>query len=620
MRIWNRLRSLVDRRPFEHDLSDEMTAHREMIEREFIEQGMSPENAKFAASREFGNTTTFMESSREQWQFAWLDTLTRDIRFALRRLVQQPALTITAALTIALGIGANTAIVSVLKTVLLNPLGLKDTGRINVATVRLEKLNMRKSTTSAVEFRELQSMTDVFSTVAASEGKSWTMDGGSEPVRVVGRAATADFFRVFDEKPFAGRFFAADERSTVVLSHKFWQSQFGGDLSAIGRSIILDGQLHKIIGIAGPGFQFPADSQIWTALYLSPERLQRRGNNMILNLLVRLKDGVSPAFAAERVNRYVAAMKANSPDSGYFVDLTPFDEFIAGDLRRPLLLLWAAALVVLLTGCANIATLLLSRTAGRKREMAIRISLGATRIQILRQLLIESLCLGLVGGVGGILLASAAVSFVHQLAIPGKAALSLVVLDRNLILYGLALALGSGLVFGLAPAIQLLRQSQTNAMARGRRHRFQDVFVAAEVAAALVLLIMTGLLLRSLWAVGQIDPGFDPKSLATAYLIKPRNDPSFIQRLDSKLRSTAGVQSAALAYPVPFSTGGLTSSFTIQNRQRQPGEPEWHGEAYFVSPGYFETMRIRLLRGRTFTDADSRLRAPVRLRHRHQTG
>ena len=154
MRIWNRLRSLVDRRPFEHDLNDEMTAHREMIEREFIEQGMSSEDAKFAASREFGNTTTFMESSREQWQFAWLDTLTRDIRFALRRLVKQPALTITAALTIALGIGANTAIVSVLKTVLLNPLGLKDTHRINVATVRLEKLNMRKASTSAVRSSE----------------------------------------------------------------------------------------------------------------------------------------------------------------------------------------------------------------------------------------------------------------------------------------------------------------------------------------------------------------------------------------------------------------------------------------------------------------------------------
>ncbi|HYI97890.1 MAG TPA: ADOP family duplicated permease [Bryobacteraceae bacterium] len=604
MRIWNRLRSLVDRRPFEHDLSEEMTAHREMIEREFIEQGMSPENAKFAASRGFGNTTTFMESSREQWQFAWLDTLTRDIRFALRRLVQQPALTITAALTIALGIGANTAIVSVLKTVLLNPLGLKDTDRINVATVRLEKLNMRKASTSEVEFRELQSMSDVFSTVAASEGKSWTMDGGSEPVRVVGRAATADFFRVFDEKPFAGRFFAADERSTVVLSHKFWRSQFGGDLTAVGRSIILDGQLHKIIGIAGPGFQFPADSQIWTSLFFPPERLQR-GRNMTLNLLVRLKDGVSPAFAAERVNRYVAAMKSENPNSGYFVDLTPFAEFIAGDLRRPLLLLWAAALVVLLTGCANIATLLLSRTAGRKREMAIRISLGATRVQILRQLLIESLCLGLVGGVGGILLASAAVSVVHQLAIPGKAALSLVALDRDLILYGVALALGSGLVFGLAPAIQLLRHSQTTAMARGRRHRLQDVFVAAEVAAALVLLITTGLLLRSLWAVGQVDPGFDAKSLTTAYLIKPRNDPSFIQRLDSRLRATAGVQSAALAYPVPFSGGGLTSSFTIQNRQRQAGEPEWHGEAYFVSPGYFQTMRIGLLRGRTFTNADS---------------
>ena len=210
-------------------------------------------------------------------------------------------------------------------------------------------------------------MTDVFSTVAASEGKSWTMDGGSEPVRVLGKSHHR-FLSGLRRKAVRRSILRGRRKNTVVLSHKFWQSQFGGDLSAIGRSIILDGQLHKIIGIAGPGFQFAADSQIWTALYLSPERLQRRGNNMILNLLVRLKDGVSPAFAAERVNRYVAAMKANSPDSGYFVDLTPFDEFIAGDLRRPLFLLWAAALVVLLTGCANIATLLLSRTAGRKRR------------------------------------------------------------------------------------------------------------------------------------------------------------------------------------------------------------------------------------------------------------
>jgi putative ABC transport system permease protein len=609
MSTWNRLWSLLSsRRPVDQELVEEMAAHREMLERDFINQGFSPEDARSAALRQFGNGTRFLESSREQWRFGWLDALSRDTKFAIRRMVQQPSLTITAALTVALGVGANTAVVSVLKTVLLNPLGLNDSAQINVATVRLEKLQMRNASTSAVEFRELQSMSDVFSGVAASEGKSWTLDTGGEPARALGRAVTTDFFRVFAENPFAGRFFAPDERNSVVLSYRFWQSRFGGDLSVLGRSLLLDGQPHTIIGIASSGFRFPADSQLWTSLVFKPERLQQRGNNMTLNLLVRRRNGVTSEFAAERVNRYVAAMKSDNPEfarSGYFIDLKPFSEFVAGDLRRPLLLLWAAALAVLFTGCANIATLLLSRTAGRKREMAIRISLGGTRNQILRQLLIESLCLGVLGGVGGILLARTALSFVHQLAVPGKAALSLVTLDRELILYGLALSLASGFVFGLAPAIQLLRQSQVAAMARGRRRRFQDVFVAAEVAAALVLLIMTGLLLRSLWAVGQVDPGFDPKSIATAYLMKPKNDPGFIERLDRRLRASTGVQSAALSYPLPFSGGGLTSGFTIQNRQRQPGEPEWHGEAYFVSPGYFRTLRIRLLRGRQFTAADS---------------
>ena len=228
---------------------------------------------------------------------------------------------------------------------------------------------------------------------------------------------------------------------------------------------------------------------------------------------------------------------------------------MAGDLRRPLWLLFTAALVVLLAGCANVAVLLLARTASRRRELAIRLAVGATRFQILRQLTIESLLLGALGGVCGLAVAAGAVSLLERLAIPGKDMLALVSLDRRLMLYGLGLSLSSGLLFGIAPALHMLRQSQSAALVRSVRRRFQNVFVTAQVAAAFVLLVATGLLLRSLWAVEQVHPGFDPAGLTTAYMLPPRNDPGFLDRLEANLRGMPGVESAALALPVPFDGG-----------------------------------------------------------------
>jgi predicted permease len=546
-----------------------------------------------------------------------LDAAIRDLRFAARLIRRRPLLTAAAVATVALGVGANTAVVSVLQTVLLNPLGLRDARRVMVATVRFEGLQMRGASNSGVEFRELQSMTDAFSAVAALEGQTWTTEINGEPARLVGRAVTPDFFRVFGEHPMAGRFFTAEDRESVVLSHPLWRSQFGGDPSAIGRAIMLNGRPHRIVGVAGERFRYPATAQAWTPLTLSPARLRERGNNMNLAVVGRLKDGVTAAQAEDRVNRHVAAVK--SPDSGegpeltklgYFIDMESLSHHVAGDLRRPLWLVWAAALAVLATGCANVAALLLSRTAGRKREMAIRLSLGATRRQILRQLLIESLLMGALGGGAGILVAEFAVSSLSKLVIPGRQLLELVALDYRLMLYGLGLSLACGLVFGIAPALQLLRESQAPAVARSRRRRFQDAFVAAEVAVSLVLVISAGLLLRSLWTVGQIQPGFNPRSLTTAFLLKPPNDPGFIERLQAALASTSGIEGAAVAFPIPFSGGGLTSRFSIRGRQRLPGQPEWHGEAYFVSPRYFETLRIPLLRGRAFDGSDT-ARSPV---------
>ena len=610
MKNWNRVRAWVRASRLERELREEIDAHRRMLEEEFIRQGLSHADARLAAARRFGNRSASLERSREYWRVRWIDSIAQDLRFALRLIRRQPFLTLAAVVTIALGVGANTAVTSVLETALLNPLGLRDAGRVVVAQVRIEKLHL-SGETSAVEFREIAAMLDTFSAAASMEGRWWTWEDKGEATRLVGRAVTPDFFRVFNERPALGRFFTADDRQSLVLSYALWHSRFGGDVSVIGRSVMLDGKPYRIAGVAPERFRVPATAEAWTPLDLSGPAYQRRGYNMQETVVARLKPGVSFAQATGRVNRYVAGLLGSNAGRdigyegyGYSIRLRPFGDYVAGDLRRPLLLVWIAALLVLLTGCANVAGLLLARSAGRKREIAIRFSLGASGLQVLRQLLVESVVLGALGGAAGILVAAGSIALARSVMIPGGGMLALVTLDARLGVYALGVALVTALLFGLAPAVQLLRHDQTTAMVRSRR-RFQNLFVMAEVAAASMLLVVTVLLLRSLWAVEQVRPGFNPAHLTTAFVIKPQNDPGFLDRLDATLRSSAGVESAAVAYPLPFTTGGLTSTFSIRNREQKPGEAEWHGEAYLVSPGYLKTMGIRLLRGRDLADSDS---------------
>jgi predicted permease len=608
MKFWNRFLLRLRGGHLEAELNDEIRLHREMLEAEFVRAGMTPREAAQAAARQFGNTSAAADWSRDEWTFPRLDAVLKDLRFACRLMLRHPLLTGTAALTVAFGVGANTAILSVLETVLLNPLGMRHTDGVMVARVHIDKIRMSHAPDSGVEFREIESMQDAFSAAAAMENRAWNYRSGGEATRLLGRAVTPDFFRVFGEDPALGRFFTADDRQSVVLSYAMWQRQFGGDPSAIGRKIILDDQPYTVVGVAPAEFPFPADAQAWSPLVLAPARLQQRGMNMNLAVFARLRNGVSAEQAVGQVNRYVTDLLASTGDLskvGYGIDLDRFAVYVAGDLRGPLWLVWAAALVVLLTGCANVAGLLLTRSAGRRREIAIRLSVGATRWQIVRQLLLESLLLGMAGGVAGLCMAKLAVSLLTRVALPGKQLLALVSLNQRLLLYGLGLAMLSGLMFGLVPAVQLLREGQTSAMVRSRRRWFQDAFVTAQVAGAFVLVVTTVLLLRSLWAVQQIQPGFDAQHLTTAFFTKPRNDPGFQSRLQAALRTSPGVESAALAYPVPFDGGGLTSGFSIRNRQQQPGEPEWHGEAYFVSPEYLRTMRIPLLRGRNISETDT---------------
>lgn len=538
--------------------------------------------------------------------------IARDFEFACRLAVRRPLLTLTSALTLALGVGANTTIVSAIRTVLLNPLGMRDTEPVMVARVRLDKLNMPDAAASGVEYREVREMTDVFGPVAAAEGRTWTSQLGGESHRLLGQAVTNEYFAVFAEVPAQGRFLSPEDREAVVLSHGLWRTQFGADPGAVGRTLRLDGKPHRIVGVARETMKFPVQAQLWIPLELSSKRLQQRGMNMNLTVLARRRPGVSEEQAVQRVKRYVSQLLGRDTAEakelaglGYGIGLRPFGRFVAGDLRQPLLLLGVASLVLVLAGCANIGLILLARTGARAKEIAVRSALGASTGNILRQLLIESFLLALLGGAAGLGLASFGKKAITGLALPGAESLKLVNLDLSVMVSAICLSLLSGVLFGLAPALQLARATQTAALARHRKHQFQNIFVVVQVASALVLVFSCGLLIRSLHAVQSLSPGFDTQQLHTAYLLKPAADPTFLARLRPALAAQPGVESAALAYPLPFSGGGLTSSFRIRNRQRGPNEPEWHGEAYMVSPEYFRTLRVPLLQGRGIEESDT---------------
>jgi hypothetical protein len=310
MKFWNRLRLRARRGQLETELNDEIRLHREMLEAEFLRQGMSRPEAVRAAAQQFGNTAGAADLSRDEWSFPRFDAIWTDLKFAFRLMLRQPLLTAAAVLTVAFGVGANTAIFSVLETVLLNPLGMRHTEDVLVARVHIDKLQMRHAPDSGVEFREIHSMQDAFSAVAAMEGRSWTYQGGGQAIRLLGQAVTPEFFQVFGASPALGRFFTAEDREAVVLSYDMWQSQFGGDSGTIGRTILLDSTPYRIVGVAPKEFRFPADSSAWSPLILSNDRLSRRGVNMNLLVFARLRVGITATQAKGRVDRYIAGLAA----------------------------------------------------------------------------------------------------------------------------------------------------------------------------------------------------------------------------------------------------------------------------------------------------------------------
>ncbi|HEX3743167.1 MAG TPA: ABC transporter permease [Bryobacteraceae bacterium] len=563
------------------------------------------------------------------------------MRYAVRSLLKTPAYTIVALLTLALGIGANTAIFSVVNQVLLNPAGVSDPGRVVSVRVKYDKLAMRNIGVSVPDFADVLHSTPQFEAAALLSTADFNYTGSGSPERLNGASVSWRWFDVFGARPQLGRVFQPEEdrpnaNREVVLSYAAWKRLFGEDPHAVGRNIELNEIPYRIIGVMRQDFRWPANIDLWAPLGLA-DNAYDPGNrfNESYQAVARLRPGLPFASANAFVNVLGDRVKAGSDrgaeyarDAAWGMFLMPFTDYVAGDTRTPMLVLLAAVGFVLLIACANIAGLMLARASGRTREMAVRAALGAARWDLIRQSFYESMALAAGGAVAGVGVALAGVRGLLALAPQGLPIAVSVRLDGPMLAFAVLVAAVAGLIFGVGPAWQVSRMNQfellkeggrANSAGRGRQ-QLRSSLVVAEVALALVLLVGAGLFLRSLAAIEDVNPGFEPGGVMAGGLSLPRarydtgpKQLAFYQAVLDNLSATPGVAAVAAGVPLPFSGNAGSASFEIDGRPSPPGDPGPHGDIGAASADYFAALRIPIRQGRVFTARDRADTEPVAL-------
>lgn len=548
----------------------------------------------------------------------------QDLRFALRMLLKKPGFTLVAVLTLALGIGVNTAIFSIVDAVLLRPLPYPDSERlvfVNERTPQAEKVFV-----AWPNFLDWRAQNRVFEHIGVFNRDSYNLTGDGEPERLLTGQVSADVFAALQVNAALGRAFNSDEDQksgppVVVLSHGLWQRRFGADPNILDRTIKLNDRSYTVIGVMPPEFQFPARVELWVPAGQVSIDWQERGNHPGLYGVARLKPGVTIEQARADTEAIALSLEQQHPDTNrdHRVMLTPLLENIIGDVGWTLWVLLGAASFVLAVACANVASLLLVRAAARKREMAIRAALGASRARLARQLLTESVMLALVGGGAGLLLAHWSV----KLLVAGGGIVlprvSEIRLDGRVLVFAAAASFLTGVLFGLAPAwqtgkasLQRTLKEEGQSLSAGKQ-RVGSALIVAEIALALVLLVGAGLLLRSFYQLNKVDPGFDYDHLLSFSLSLPQKKYAkleqridFFSNLNEKLSALPGAQSVGLASGLPFGSSSWRNSFVVEGRPIPPPSELPLLEACLVSPDYFRTMGIPLRAGRYFNEQDSR--------------
>jgi predicted permease len=604
---------------------------RDHIERETqdnIERGMSPEEARFAALRKFGNVTRVKEETREVWSFVWLEQLWQDTRYGLRMLRRSPGFTAVTILTLALGIGANTAIFSVVNAVLLRRLPFPQS--VQLVSVQLYDtiLKAPNEYLSIPNFFDWRRQNQVFSGMAAFTDYTCTLTGAGRPVHLNAEWVSADFFSTLGVALQLGRGFLSEEEKKgsnfAILSDRLWRTMFSADKNIIGRSITLDNKSHIVVGVAPPGFDFPIMTppvEIWTTIGEVVWYDVRAAHGFFV--LGRMKPGVTIAQAQTEMSRIDALLAKEYPNSNLRYGgavVVPELQHLVGDASSALWILFGAVGFVLLIACANVASLLLARSMTRQREMAVRTALGAGRLRTISQLLTESVLLALISGFVGFVLALWGTAGLLRLVPQNVPRISQIQMDGRVFLFTLLAAILTGILFGLAPALQsskrspfdTLRTSGAGAGVSGAvpQNRLRSALVVVEIALALTLLMGAGLMLQSFASLQRVNPGFNPHNALTFTFDLPKNSYSedqktiFYGQLLDRLNSLPEVVSAAAAVTLPLSGGDIRTNVEIEGRPILKGTaPE--EEFGVVSPGYFKTMGIPLLEGREFASTDT---------------
>jgi predicted permease len=566
-----------------------------------------------------------------------METLLQDVRYAFRRLLKNPGFAAVVVLTLGLGIGANTAIFSVVNAVLLRPLPYGEPDRLVTVSHFYPSLNNLEAGFAVPTFGALRDAGGrVFDDVAVQSWWGVNLTGQGDPERLNGSLVSGDFFSTLRVPAALGRTILPEEAGTegarvVVLSNGLWRRLFGAQPDIVGQTIQLNGKSYEVVGVMPPGFRdfFYKDVELWAPLAFSPAQYSTGRTNEFLAATARLKPGVTLEQAQREMNAFAERLKADNPGS-YPADWTlrtySLDEKAKGNIRPALLVLLGAVGFVLLIACANVANLLLARAAARNKEVAIRSALGAKRANLIRQLLTESLLLALLGGGLALLLAFGGIRLLVALNptnLPGVADLRI---DATVMLFTLGVAIVTSLLFGLVPALQTSRADLQGTLKEGGRSAASDrsgqtvrrALVVAEFALALTLLVGAGLLIRSFAQLQRVDPGFDPDNLITMNIALPSANYgsdtaqiAFFNELLPRIAGIQGVRGVGATSSIPFGGGASTSSFRVEGLELAEGQPDPWGDYRVVDPGFHSTMAIPLVRGRFFTDNDRMGSVPV---------
>ena len=625
MKAWAQFRSwasaLLGRARMEREMDEEMRFHIEARAADLMRQGVPSHEATRQAKLEFGGMETAKDQCRDAVGVSFVETLLQDVRHGVRAMLRTPMFTVTAVVVLALGIGANTAIFSVVDAVLLRPLAYRDSERL--VTILMDG----ESPVSVANYLDWRDQSHSFTAMGAAD--FWSPNLTSDdapPEHIEGLKVTQNVFPMLGIEPMLGRLFTEGEDKDgadreVILSYRLWQRRFSSDPNVLGKPLVMDGNAYIVVGVMPQGFQFApfwaTHAEIWTPNAFGA-RIHDRGGNS-LRIFARLKDGVSLAQARTEIAAITGRLEQQYPATNRNVVVTPLKEKVVGGMKTPLLVLLGAVAFVLLITCANVAHMMLARAATRRKEVAVRAALGARRGRLIRQFLTESLLLGLLGGTLGLVLAVVGTKALLAMSPGNIPRVQTVSIDTHAALFLLAATILTSVGFGIVPALQASSVNMNDTLKEGargssegfRRSRLRSLLVVSEFALALMLLIGAGLMIRTFAALQAVDAGFNPHNVVSMMVSVAGSKEAdagrreiFYRELIERVRSLPGVEAAGGINHLPLAGDSWGWSFVVEGRPKpRPGETPT-AVYRMVTPGYFHTMRLPLIRGRDVVEAD----------------